>query len=269
MKKSSRRVGLLAVIGMGLLLPSVWADSLELKDGRLMNGKYLGGTQATINFLVDGKLERYAVSNVLVLSFGDDTGAAPAASRRNYQAQPAPALTSSAGSVIVPAGTRLLVRMIDSVDSNRNKVGDRFHASLDEALLINDTIVARKGTDVYGRLDEVKEAGRIEGRSELRLALTGIQIGQEVVPIITGDYEVSGKSRGASTAKRVGGGAALGALIGAVAGGGKGAAIGAGVGAGAGGAVQVMTHGQQVRIPSETMLEFTLQQPVTINLSGR
>jgi outer membrane lipoprotein SlyB len=86
-------------------------------------------------------------------------------------------------------------------------------------------------------------------------------------PIVTGDYEVSGRSRGANTAKKVGGGAALGAIIGAIAGGGKGAAIGAGVGAGAGTVIQVLTRGEQVRVPSETTLEFRVEQPFTIEIS--
>ena len=62
----------------------------------------------------------------------------------------------------------------------------------------------------------------------------------------------------------IGGGAALGALIGAIAGGGKGAAIGAAVGGGGGTAVQAMTKGQQVKIPSETRLDFTLHAPVAV-----
>ncbi len=75
---------------------------------------------------------------------------------------------------------------------------------------------------------------------------------------------MKGKGRGGDTAKKVGGGAAVGAIIGAIAGGGKGAAIGAGVGAGAGTAVQVFTRGQQVKVPSETLLEFRLEQPVSV-----
>jgi len=56
----------------------------------------------------------------------------------------------------------------------------------------------------------------------------------------------------------------LGAIIGGIAGGGKGAAIGAGAGAGAGTVVQAVTHGQQVKIPSETRLDFTLHDPVNV-----
>jgi outer membrane lipoprotein SlyB len=85
-----------------------------------------------------------------------------------------------------------------------------------------------------------------------------------MVPVVTGDYQVNGKSRGASTAKRTLGGAALGAIIGAAADGGQGAAIGAGAGAGAGAGSEIITGGGQVKVPSETLLDFTLQQDVSI-----
>jgi hypothetical protein len=96
------------------------------------------------------------------------------------------------------------------------------------------------------------------------LALTGIVVNGQTVPLVSGEYEVSGKSRGASTAKRTVGGAAVGSIIGAIAGGGKGAAIGAGVGGAAGAGSEIITKGDQVKVPSETLLDFTLQQNVSI-----
>jgi hypothetical protein len=171
---------------------------------------------------------------------------------------------SNSGSVTIPMGTRLTVRTIDAIDSDKNRVGDKFSATLEQPLYVNDVLVASKGADVYGRLDEAKEAGHIEGRSQLKLSLTGIVINGQTVPLTTGEYDLSGKSRGANTAKKVGVGAAAGAVVGAIVGGGKGAAVGAGVGAGAGTAVQVMTKGEQVHVPSETLLEFALDQPITV-----
>jgi hypothetical protein len=170
-------------------------------------------------------------------------------------------------SITVPSGARITVRTIDSIDSERNKVGDKFQATLEQPLTVNDVVVAPKGTSVYGRLETVKSAGQFAGRSELRLALTGLVVDGHTYALATGDYELSGKSRSANTAKKVGGAAAVGAVIGAIVGGGKGAAVGAGVGAGAGTAVQVVTKGQQVRVPSETLLEFVLEQPVTVQVA--
>ena len=243
------------IMTLALALP-VAADTLELKGGRVVNGRYMGGTQAQVRFQVGGKIELYPVEDIVAITFTGDTRAATA--------EPAAEPSGSAERVTVPAGTRILVRMIDSVDSSKNKVGDRFRASLEQDLMVGDTLVAPKGTDVYGRLAQASEAGKIAGRSELKLELTDILINQQLQPIMSGDYEVSGKSRGSDSAKKIGGGAALGAVIGAIAGGGKGAAIGAGVGAGAGTTIQVLTRGEQVRVPSETMLEFRIEQSFTV-----
>ena len=170
--------------------------------------------------------------------------------------------------ITLPAGQSLLVRMIDGVDSKKNNVGDIFHASLETDLNINGALVARKGTDVYGRLAEAKEAGHLSGSSELQLELTRMVINGQDYPVVSSDYTLKGKGRGTNTAEKVGGGAAVGAIIGAIAGGGKGAAIGAGVGSAAGAGAQVFTRGQQVKVPSETLLEFRLQQPVTVTAQG-
>ena len=262
MKRFLNLGGLLVLVGVLALAISASADTLELKNGQVINGKYMGGTQTHLRFMTGGKIELYPVEDIVALTFGAESkpvpGSAAAAAPARRQAS-----TERSGStqrVTVPAGTRLLVRMIDSVDSDTNKVGDKFRTSLESDLVVDGTVVAPKGTDVYGRLSEAQEAGRIAGKSQLKLELTDILINQQLQPIVTGDYEVSGKSRGADTAKKVGGGAALGAIIGAIAGGGKGAAIGAGVGAGAGTAIQVLTKGEQVKVPSETVLEFRIEQ---------
>ncbi len=249
-------LGFLSVLALAVVAS---ADTLELKDRRVINGKYMGGTQDHVRFVVNGKIELYPVDQIVALTFGSEAAPADAA------AKPVSA-EGSAQRVTVPAGTRILVRMIDSVDSEKNKVGDRFRASLEQDLTAGDTLVAPRGADVYGRLAEAKEAGHIAGKSQLRLELTDILINQQLRPIMSGDYEVAGKSRGKQSAERIGGGAALGAVIGAIAGGGKGAAIGAGVGAGAGTTIQVLTKGEQVRVPSETMLEFRIEQPFTLEV---
>jgi len=131
-------------------------------------------------------------------------------------------------------------------------------------LTVDGSVVVPKGANVYGRLAESKESGTFTGRSELQLELTGIVANGQTVPVATREYELTGDSRGASTAKRTVGGAVVGSIIGAIAGGGKGAAIGAGVGAGAGAGSEIIIKGDQVKVPSETLLDFTLQQDVSI-----
>jgi len=249
-----------------VFVSAAMADTLELKDGRVLQGRYLGGTQAVLRFEVTGNVQTFNVNEVVAITFTHTSaGFAPPPAPAPVQA-PAPVtqVAAAGGSVTIPAGQSMLVRMIDSVDSAKNHVGDIFHASLETDLTVNSVLVARKGTDVYGRLAEAKEAGHLAGSSELQLELTRIVIDGHDYPVVSSDYTLQGKGRGSNTAKKVGGGAVAGAIIGAIAGGGKGAAIGAGVGAGAGGAVQVLTRGQQVKVPSETLLEFRLQQPATV-----
>ena len=254
-----------------LFAGAAMADTLELKDGRVITGRFLGGTQALVRFSINGEVQTFNVTEVVALTFTSDYGTpppppppAPAPQAAAPPPQAAPAAYTG-GPITVPAGQSLLVRMIDGVDSKTNNVGDIFHASLETDLNVNGVLVARKGTDVYGRLANAKGAGRLAGSSELQLELTRMVINGQDYPVVSSDYSLKGKGRGANTAEKVGGGAALGAIIGAIAGGGKGAAIGAGAGSAAGAGVQVFTRGQQVKVPSETLLDFRLQQPVTIN----
>lgn len=260
----------LAVAALGLLcVGSAAADTLELKDGRVLQGRYLGGTQAILRFSMNGEVQTFNVSEVVALTFttsyGNTAAPAPAPAPDTAPAPPpAAAAVAPGGPMTIPAGQSLLVRMIDGVDSSKNHVGDIFHGSLETDLNVNGVLVARKGTDVYGRLAEAKQAGHLSGSAELQLELTRMVINGQDYPVVSSDYSLKGKGRGSNTAQKVGGGAVVGAIIGAIAGGGKGAAIGAGVGSAAGAGVQVFTRGQQVKVPSETLLEFRLQQPTTI-----
>jgi hypothetical protein len=270
MKRVNR---LLAAVAVGLFFVGVAAaDTLELRDGRVLKGRYLGGTQAVLRFEINSEVQTFSTTDIVALTFTGNSGPSAPSAAPGPGAAPAmaPAAGSSMasaapdGTITVPAGQSLLVRMIDGVDSSKNHVGDVFHASLETDLNVGNSVVARKGTDVYGRLAEAKEAGHFAGSSELQLELTRIVIDGKDYPVVSSDYSLQGKGRGSNTAKKVGGGAVAGAIIGAIAGGGKGAAIGAGVGSAAGAGVQVLTKGQQVRVPSETLLEFRLQQPATV-----
>src|SRR5215469_11513884 len=167
-------------------------------------------------------------------------------------------LPQSKNRINIPAGTRLLIRTSDAIDSSKQKTGFRFTASLETNLQIDSTVVAPRGSTVYGRLANASSAGRMSGSSELNLELTDIGINGTAYPLVTSTYEIKGKGEGGNTAKKVVGGAGLGALIGGIAGGGKGAGIGAAAGAAGGTAVAASKNGQQLQIPSESLLEFRL-----------
>ena len=266
MSNSTLKRYLIAVICM--LTLEAWADSLELKNGSLINGKFVGGTESEISFRVGSSVQKYDLGDVASIKFGSETtsdGTTPRPLSLRLAEAATAAGPQNTTNVTIPAGTRISVRTIDGIDSTKNHPGDRFQASLEEPLAVDGLVVAPKGADVYGRLSESKKSGTFTGRSELQLELTGIVVNGHTVPVVTGEYELKGKSRGSSTAKRTIGGAAVGSIIGAIAGGGKGAGIGAAVGGGAGAGSEIITKGDQVKVPSETLLEFTLQQEVTIS----
>lgn len=174
--------------------------------------------------------------------------------------------SSSGPTVTLPAGTDLTIRMTEGVDTDRNKVGDTFQATLEQPLSIGSQVIVPKGSEVRGAVAYAKESGRVSGKSELILELTELKANGRTYPLRTEDYSEVGSSRGKRTAAAAGGTAALGAIIGAIAGGGKGAAIGAATGAAAGTGVAVLTNGQTIKVPAETVLTFKLQKPLTIDV---
>ena len=257
----------LAICGAG------FADTLTLRNGRMVNGNYLGGTPRQVKMEVGDRIENYDVADVVRIEFGAPAAAQspappPEPPRRAPILRPDPVTVAEAAParipVELPAGTDVVIRMIDSVDSEVNRMGQTFQASLDEPILLNGETVVPRGADVVVKLVDQRESGKLTGRAELTLDLVSLRVDGRMVDINTSTVSQSSASRGARTAKVAGGTAALGAVIGAIAGGGKGAAIGAGAGAAAGAGAEVVTKGQRVRIPSETRLTFVTDTPVRL-----
>ena len=238
------------------------ADVLELKSGKTLNGKYVGGSAGTIRFETTEGVQVIETGQVLALTFtggGAATATAPAAAPAPAAMAPAPAAAPAAASATIPAGTTLLVRLVDPV-SSRDSQGKRFTTTLETDLTANGVVVAKAGTKVYGRVQGAQQAGRFAGQSKLDLRLTELAVGPNLVSIMTSGYTDAGARSGGKTVK----GAAAGAAIGAIAGGGEGAGKGAAIGAVASG----VKKGQGVAINPGTLLEFQLQQPLTVNLVG-
>ncbi|MGP0019506.1 MAG: BON domain-containing protein [Candidatus Sulfotelmatobacter sp.] len=166
--------------------------------------------------------------------------------------------------LIIDPGTQVTVRLIDPIDSEKNQTGDTFHATLNAALTSDGEEAVPAGVELTGHLVDVKSAGKFSGQSVVVLQLDSLSSGGKTYSLQTDQCRKEGKSRGKSTAEKVGGGAVLGGIIGAIAGGGKGAAIGTAAGAGVGGGAQAASKSQQIKLPSETVLNFTLQEPVEV-----
>jgi len=256
----------LATAAVAILLP---ADTLTLRNGSVVEGNYLGGTAREIRMEVGTGIQNFPIDSVSGLQFGQSFNAPVqphGQSSSNYPPPPPPQSyppnQSSNYGIEIPAGTQFTIRMIDSVDSEVSRMGDTFRASIDEPVLVNGQTVISRGADVVARLVDDQKSGKIQGRTTLKLILTSVTVNGRPVEISTQDVIKESSSRGARSAKVIGGTTALGAILGGIAGGGRGAAIGAGSGAAVGTGAQEVTSGQRVRIPSETRLVFTLSYSV-------
>lgn len=287
-------ISLIAVCFSSVLL---LADTIELRNGEVVNGQFVSADHSLVKIKVGTLVRTFRTDKVSSIKFSATDSSTGSASRRpvrtspparevtprpaaapttqtmatpqqRAEAQPAQASTQPekrADPVTIPAGTFLAIRLIDTIDTDKNIGGDTFNASLDEAVEIGGKTVVPKNALVHGKIVHSKESGKISGTPELRLELTHMIVNGRQIPIRTGEYEQTGQGRGTRSAEMIGGGAAVGALIGAIAGKGKGVAIGAASGAAAGTAVQVLTKGNQLKIPSETRLTFRLQDMVVIH----
>jgi hypothetical protein len=230
-----------------LLGASARGDTLELKDGTVLQGKYLGGTEDTVRFQTSDGMRILAYSEI------KDMRVAPSA-----PAPAAPAPAAAPASVTVPAGTLLLVRMMDSV-SSKSTPGSTFTTKLEYDLVANGVVVAKGGTVVYGRVQSATQARRATGRSTLDIRLAQLVIGGSPVPILTSAYAEAGEASIKKVAVAAGVGAIIGNNVNGGGHGGGGAAWGAGI--------AMLKPGQTLTIPPGALLEFTLSQPVTIQLA--
>jgi len=197
--------------------------------------------------------------------------AAPAGAMAMEQSAPAappdpptPPPSPAPKKVTIPSGTTIAIRLVDAINSETSQPGQTFRATLDSPLSSEGDVALPSGYDVQGHIVDVKSAGKFAGKSELVLQLDRITVGSKSYSIQTDQYRRAGNSRSTNTAEKVGAGAAIGAIIGGIAGGGKGAGIGAAAGGGLGGGVQAASKGQQVKLPAEAVLSFTLQSPLTV-----
>jgi hypothetical protein len=165
---------------------------------------------------------------------------------------------------VIPASTRIRVRLGDSLDSKINRAGERFSAYLDEPIVSGSRVVIPKGTLFRGHVVQARSSGRLRGQAYLGVTLDSFRLRGMTYAIATGADARTGSSHKQRNAVAIGGGSGMGAAIGAVAGGGAGALIGAGAGAAAGTTGSFITGRKNVRLPVETPLVFSLRNAVTV-----
>jgi hypothetical protein len=180
------------------------------------------------------------------------------------QTPAAPAAPPEPAAVTVPSGATLSVRLIDTIDSATAQNGDVFHATLDSPLAVDGNVVVPAHYEVDGHVIQAQSSGKFRGQAMLVLELDTLRVGGKTYTITTDQFSQKTAARGKNTAEKVGAGAVAGAILGGIFGGGKGAAIGSAAGAGAGGGVQAASKAPDIKLTSERLLSFTLQEPVTL-----
>lgn len=234
-------------------------DKSKPAPGKKSKARY--SDNSTRNTASDAPAAPTTADNSVQSAATDNAPATPLVDQPVAQTPPPPPAPKK---LIIDQGTQITVRLIDPIDSEKNQTGDTFHATLNAPISSDGEVAVPAGTELTGHLVSVKSAGKFAGQSEVVLQLDSVSSGGQTYNLQTDQYKKTGSSRGKNTAEKVGGGAILGGIIGAIAGGGKGAAIGSAAGAGVGGGVQAATKAQQIKLPSETVLNFTLQEAVTV-----
>jgi hypothetical protein len=199
-------------------------------------------------------------------------GDAAAGQAQQQQPQTAPAQPTPIvpATLTVPAGAPITVRINQWLSSDRNHAGDTFSAVLDQPIVANGWVVARRGQSAIGRIDVAQKASEGKGVSKLGLEISELTlVDGEQIPVSTEMQQAPPSPSAAGSTDRtvstVGTTTVLGTIVGAALGGGQGAAIGAGLGATAGIATVLYTRGRPTVVAPETLLSFRLAAPVTIS----
>ncbi len=223
------------------------ADTLELANGQLHEGSFVGSSNGIIMFDTGTGIEAFPQDQVVGLFFSDGVATAESILEAD-----------SGGQIIVPAGTRLVIRTTDNIDSRQHSAGHRFRGQLEGALVVDGVTAVPRGSFVHGRISQASQGRRVAGSSELAAEFTDIMINDQLLPISTGTLAAETGGEAARTVGRTARAAAVGGLIG----GSSGARTGARVGVGA----SILTIGASINIPRGTIVETTLSAPLTITL---
>ena len=225
----------------------VIADTLELSSGEIFEGDFIGSSNGIIMFDTGEGIEAFPEDEVVGVFFSSGVETAI-----DLAADTAP------DSITVPAGTRLVIRMVESIDTRQHSAGHRFRGQLEGALVVDGVTAVPRGAFVHGRIVSSNQSGRAVGSSQLVAEFTDVMIDDQLIPMATGALAAQTSGEAGRTVGRTARAAAIGGLID----GSSGAKTGARVGAG----VSILTKGASINIPRGTILETTLGAALTVPL---
>ena len=175
---------------------------------------------------------------------------------------------SSSHAVTIPQGTLVTIRTNSTLSTKTNRTGEVVVATLEAPLVVAGMVLAPRGSSATLLVADSDPGGRVKGVAKLGLRLTSLQVVGASQPLNTNIAWYQAHATKRKDAVKIGILSGVGAAIGALAGGGKGAAIGAGAGGGAGTALVLSTHGDAAVVPAESVVQFRLQQPLTVTVKG-
>jgi hypothetical protein len=175
-----------------------------------------------------------------------------------------PAQPAAPQPIVIPAGTRIRVRLGQTLSTKQNQTGDSFSGVVVDPVRVKGQTVIRAGARARGVVTDSKGQGRFKGQAVLAIRLDSVSADGRTYQVRTSHVERVEQGKGKRSAVITGGGAGVGALIGGLAGGGKGALIGGLVGGGGGAAGSAFTGNKELVIPAESILTFDLQRSLTV-----
>lgn len=244
MKRKTKEIFLMSLV-VCMIASFLSADTLVLKDGQVLQGNYKGGNETSVFFEVEGEQQRIPLSEISTITF----------SPRKPEIEKAAPTPSASGSATIPAGSRILIKLTQTVSTASHKEGSSISAVLATGLAVGGTVVVPAGTKIHGKVLESR-GGRVVGGSRLVMTFTDLEIDSQLVPIVTD--QIGAEAGRGGTLKKVGAGALVGAAFGGSSGAGKGAAIG--------GALAILgSRSNHIQIPPDYQVEVSLKQPLTLN----
>ena len=223
---------------------SLLADTAVLKDGKVLQGTFKGGSDTAIQFEIDGKIEEVPLFNLATLTFS-------ARESKPVQAEAAVTAPPKAGPATIPAGTTMMIKLQEPVGTATHGTGSTIKGVLDHPVVVDGNTVLPKGTMLYGKVIESR-GGRLLGGIRLVMQFSQISLDGQLIPVSL--PPVGAEAGQGGSVKKVGAGALVGAAFGDA---GKGAAIG-------GAAAILSARNNHIQIPAGTIAEIRLEKPVEI-----